>query len=90
MIQVFVGGYDISSSVLFDTLRVDQILANEVDTATLQRLLREYGQLVGQPGIEQDPVGFANRSWLHAWENRWPRWPGWLDRRLHPRGPIRA
>jgi hypothetical protein len=65
-------------------------LTAEVDRTKLQGLLRTHGKRVGQPGIELDPVGFANRTWRLAWENRWPKWPRWLDRRLHPHGPIKA
>ncbi|WP_410786568.1 hypothetical protein [Kribbella sp. C-35] len=65
-------------------------LTGEEDLAKLRGLLREYGELIGQRGIELDPVGFANRSWQLDWENRWPKWPRWLDRRLHPYGPVQA
>jgi hypothetical protein len=65
-------------------------LTDDVDPARLYELLQEHGQLIGQPGIELDPVGFANRSWMLDWQNRWPRWPRWLAKRLHPRGPIQA
>ncbi|RZT14775.1 hypothetical protein EV649_5553 [Kribbella sp. VKM Ac-2569] len=65
-------------------------LTAEADLARLQELLREYGELIGQRGIELDPDGFANRSWQLDWENRWPKWPRWLDRRLHPHGPVQA
>ncbi|GAA1619987.1 hypothetical protein GCM10009744_03470 [Kribbella alba] len=65
-------------------------LTDEVDLPRLRELLREHGELIGQRGIELDPVGFANRSWKLDWENRWPKWPRWLDRRLHPGGPVQA
>jgi hypothetical protein len=45
-------------------------LTDEMDLATLQELLREHGKLIGHPGVELDPVGFANRSWMLEWENR--------------------
>lgn len=65
-------------------------LTDDVDLTKLHDLLREHGELVGQPGIELDPVGFANRCWMLEWETRWPKWPRWLDTRLHPHGPIQA
>ena len=65
-------------------------LTDELDPKLLQRLLREHGQAIGMPGIELDPLGFANESWKWEWEHRWPRWPRWLDKRLHPDGPIQA
>jgi hypothetical protein len=65
-------------------------LTDQLDLPKLQELLRDYGELIGQRGIELDPVGFANRSWQLDWENRWPKRPRWLDRRLHPHGPTQA
>ncbi|TDW18164.1 hypothetical protein EV650_4747 [Kribbella kalugense] len=65
-------------------------LTDELDPKLLQRLLREHGQAIGMPGIELDPVGFANETWQWDWEHRWPRWPRWLDERLHPDGPVQA
>jgi hypothetical protein len=65
-------------------------LTDELDSELLHRLLREHGQAIGRPGIEVDPVGFANESWKWEWEHRWPRWPRWLDKRLHPRGHEQA
>ncbi|TDO33813.1 hypothetical protein EV643_13182 [Kribbella sp. VKM Ac-2527] len=65
-------------------------MTDELDPDLLQRLLREHGQAIGQPGIEQDPVGFANQTWKLEWEQRWPRWPRWLDNRLHPHGAVQA
>lgn len=65
-------------------------LTETVDPATLRELLRAHGELIGEPGIELDPVGFANRSWLLDRDSRWPKWPRWLDRRVHPRGPTQA
>ncbi|MGW6197597.1 hypothetical protein ACWF0M_15755 [Kribbella sp. NPDC055110] len=65
-------------------------LTGETDLAKLRELLHEHGELIGQRGIELDPVGFANWSWKLDWENRWPKWPRWLDRRLHPHGPVQA
>ena len=65
-------------------------LTDELDAELLQRLLREHGQAIGEPGIELDPVGFANQSWMFEWEHRWPRRPRWLDKRLHPHGPVQA
>lgn len=61
-----------------------------VEPAKLHDLLREHGDLIGQPGIELDPVGFANQCWMFEWQHRWPRWPKWLDNLLHPAGPIQA
>jgi hypothetical protein len=65
-------------------------LTDKLDAGLLRTLLREHGQAIGQTGIELDPVEFANQSWKTEWEHRWPRWPSWLDKRLHPHGPEQA
>lgn len=65
-------------------------LTDDLDAEQLRGFLREHGQAIGQPGIELDPVGFANQSWKIEWDHRWPRWPRWLDKRLHPHGPVQA
>ena len=65
-------------------------LTDELDPDVLHRLLRAHGQAIGQPGIEQDPVGFANQSWKFEWDHSWPRWPRWPDNQLHPRQSVGA
>ncbi|WP_371406112.1 hypothetical protein OHA10_11215 [Kribbella sp. NBC_00662] len=65
-------------------------LTDELQPDLLRTLLREHGQAIGQQGIELDPVGFANASWMREWERRWPRWPRWLDKRLHQHGPVQS
>jgi hypothetical protein len=37
-----------------------------------------------------DPVQVANDLLVGDWEARWPKWPRWLDRRLHGEGPTRV
>lgn len=37
-----------------------------------------------------DPVQVANELLAGEWEARWPKWPSWLDRRLHGAGPTRV
>lgn len=59
-----------------------------VDLDALRSLLRrefERSIFTSNPG---DPVAVANEFLRHAWEARWPRWPGWLDRRLHGTRPL--
>ncbi|MGW6280319.1 hypothetical protein [Kribbella sp. NPDC055071] len=65
-------------------------LTDELAPDLLQSLLREHGESIGQPGIELDPVGYANKTWQWDWDHRWPRRPHWLDKRLHPDGPTQA
>ena len=36
-----------------------------------------------------DPVAVTNEMLTFQWESRWPKRPGWLDRRLHGTGPAR-
>jgi hypothetical protein len=36
------------------------------------------------------PESVANELLLGDWEARWPKWPAWLDRRLHGDGPERV
>ncbi|WP_350280204.1 hypothetical protein [Kribbella sp. HUAS MG21] len=65
-------------------------LTEQTDLPKLRELLRDHGESIGQRGIELAPVAFANRSWKEDWDSRWPQWPRWLDKRLHPHGPIQA
>lgn len=37
-----------------------------------------------------DPSQVANELLASEWEARWPKWPTWLDRRLHGTGPARV
>jgi hypothetical protein len=36
------------------------------------------------------PASVANELLLRHWEARWPKWPAWLDTRLHGDGPSRV
>jgi RimJ/RimL family protein N-acetyltransferase len=70
-------------------------VTDELDSALLHRLLREHGQALGLPGIESDPVGFANEhgrdlaQWSRAGRDGMPgttprwrtsRWTCWCGR----------
>lgn len=65
-------------------------LTGETNLPRLKALLRDHSNLIGQPGIEVDPIDFANRHWQLDWEARWPKRPRWLDKLLHPHGPTQV
>ncbi len=53
------------------------------DLPRLNDLLTAYEQRVGTEASGRSPIDFAN-AWLRAeWEQRWPKRPAWLSRRLH-------
>lgn len=61
------------------------------DTELLVRLLeREHVAHRTFTSDPAQPASVANELLLGSWEGRWPRWPGWLDRRLHGDGPGRV
>lgn len=71
-----------------DTVLVDTA---EADRAALEARLHRY---VAERGINFSASGdyvvaVANALTLQEWESRRPRWPRWLDRRLHGPGPTR-
>jgi len=47
--------------------------------------LQSRNRFVSDP---RDPRAVANELFRQEWAARWPRRPGWLDRRLHGRGPY--
>ncbi len=53
------------------------------DLPRLDHLLSEYQHRVGKPVRDGSARDFAN-DWLRTeWEQRWPKRPAWLARRLH-------
>ncbi len=48
-------------------------------------IARSAGRPVG--AAVTDPLRYAERELREQWENRWPKRPRWLDRRLHGDGP---
>ncbi|MFC9686949.1 hypothetical protein ACFTSF_00290 [Kribbella sp. NPDC056951] len=65
-------------------------LTDETNPTKLRQLLRQHSAEAGQPDTDLDPIDFANRYWQLEWDTRWPKWPRWLDKRLHPHGPTQA
>ncbi|MDP9444350.1 MAG: hypothetical protein M3P83_08370 [Actinomycetota bacterium] len=61
------------------------------DDANLKALLeRDRATRHAFTSDPSDPVGVANELLAREWEARWPKWPHWLDRRLHGAGPARV
>lgn len=53
------------------------------DAARLDQSLNAYQRRVGGPARDGSALDYAN-EWLRAaWEQRWPKRPAWLARRLH-------
>lgn len=55
----------------------------------LELLQRESSTRHSWTSDPTDPVSVANELLTFQWESRWPKWPGWLDRRLHGAKPAR-
>jgi len=93
---VDVDGGEYSAAFLDDGSVVELGTAGEevVLTATatrdllrLDRLLSQYQHRIGDPVTGGSARDFAN-DWLRAeWEQRWPKRPVWLARRLHGKHP---
>jgi hypothetical protein len=71
-----------ASAELFGTVLVD---TGEVDRGGLEQRLRSLHE---RARLEIDETGdfvlsFADAISHWKWDHRWPRWPEWLDRRLH-------
>lgn len=66
-----------------DRERVVLTPTGERDAAHLNQLVNEYQQRVGKPGLGGSALDYSN-EWLRAeWEQRWPKRPAWLAKRLH-------
>lgn len=57
------------------------------DLPRMQERLRALAERNGYSGEDPDPRAVANEVFANEWRMRWPRWPKWLDRRLHGDGP---
>ncbi len=51
-----------------------------------ERAAAEHAGRPAGPAVT-DPLRYAERELREQWENRWPKRPRWLDRRLHGDGP---
>jgi hypothetical protein len=63
--------------------------SGEVDREDLQRRLLTAARLMSLqiPDDDDIVISMARTLGRRKWDQRWPRWPGWLDRRLHGDGP---
>ncbi|MEJ7764064.1 MAG: hypothetical protein WKF86_01070 [Acidimicrobiales bacterium] len=61
------------------------VATGEVDRGALEARLRSSHEVAHLQINDQDDfvLGFADAAARWEWEHRWPRWPMWLDRRLH-------
>lgn len=58
------------------------------DAAGLRRRLADAGERCAAQRAWDDPVAFANEYFQWRWDERWPRRPRWLSRRIHGDGPA--
>ncbi|MGJ7442500.1 hypothetical protein [Aquipuribacter sp. MA13-6] len=63
-------------------------LTSEVDRGTLTELLEAAANRRGRPWPSDDPSAVAAQLLHEVWEQRWPRRPRWLSRRLHGEEPT--
>lgn len=54
-----------------------------VDPVALRQRIQRYLDLTGSDASPDDPQALADDHFRQAWEHRWPKWPKWLDRRIH-------
>jgi hypothetical protein len=73
-----------------DEVWVELIATGTNDMVRLKRRLRELQQLNGFVSDPDDPMAVANELLAIEWSLRWPKRPGWLDRRLHGEGPDKV
>jgi hypothetical protein len=57
------------------------------ELGTLVDRLNALAERNGFDGSRGDPRAIANQVLINEWRVRWPRWPHWLDRRIHGDGP---
>jgi hypothetical protein len=64
-------------------------LTDETRAAELRHRLTEDLPRVGlDPALANAPLAAAQALVDRRWAVRWPRWPSWLDRRLHGTRPV--
>lgn len=91
-IDVHDGEYEAAFSVTGERFeivveddRVDLVRTGTSDLPNLRERLRALAERNGYSGDDPDPRVVANEVFANQWRTRWPRWPKWLDRRLHGR-----
>lgn len=62
------------------------------DTDRTEELLRRLAEELPRVGLDERladaPLAAAQALSDQRWAVRWPRWPSWLDRRLHGERPV--
>jgi hypothetical protein len=62
--------------------------SDAADPADLRRRIQAYMDRTGFPGTADDAEGVAREYLRREWDQRWPKRPSWLDRRLHGDPPT--
>jgi len=91
----YVAAYRVDGAVLaISSAREEEAvvltLTGQVDVAALQALVDEAVRRAPAETRAYDAVtalDFAEAWFAEEWGRRWVRWPRWLDRWLHGRGP---
>lgn len=60
------------------------------DLAGLRTRIRDYHGRTNLESDQDDVVAVVNELFRRQWEARLPKWPRWLDRRLHGHGPAQV
>ena len=63
-------------------------VTEERDEASLLHWLEESGVRYGLSSPADDVLAMANELLRREWQDRWPRRPRWLSRRLYGDGPT--
>jgi hypothetical protein len=67
---------------------VEQLVPTGVhDLPGLLQLLTQYAREHRFSADGSDPGAFVAELARRGYESRWPKWPRWLDRRMHGDGP---
>lgn len=66
--------------------QVELIVTQKNDVEGLRRRVATHRR-PGGASTPDDLRAVANEEFRAQWELRWPRWPSWLDRRMHGQGP---
>jgi hypothetical protein len=89
----YTGCFSIEGELLHlavDDGRVDIKASGIFDPEGLSSQLRLLAERNGYRGDDPDPRLVADEVFADEWNRRSPRWPNWLDRRLHGSGPPRV